>query len=153
MNNRVASQSCRKSRRLHLGFLYLGAPFAGCAVLMLFLGCERQPSVKSSITLLEKAFPAASVSAPGERAPSGQPQNVDATFYVQLALSAARSNDYATAVILLKTSARVPGLTPEQFLLTQQTKQALLTDLQKRAAKNDAGAQAALQTIEQSNVH
>jgi hypothetical protein len=69
---------------------------------------------------------------------------------VLVALAAVRSNDYATAVVMLNGAARASGVTPDQFLAMQQAKTALVTDLQNRAEKGDAGATVALKSIQES---
>jgi len=83
----------------------------------------------------------------------GQPPGIDANSCVLVALAAMRSNDYATAVVMLSGGARAPGLTPDQFLAMQQAKTVLVTDLQNRAEKGDAGATAALKSIQESRPH
>ena len=120
---------------------------------LLLSGCDRKPGLKASLAQLEKAFPPASTPAQTEQPTPGQPARADASACVLVAVAAARSNDYATAVVMLNRAVRAPGMTPDQFLAVQQAKTVLFTDLEKRAEKGDATAQAALNSIEQSRSH
>ena len=136
-----------------LGFSFRLSPFVlvlGSVTLLLLGGCDRKPGVKTSISQLEKAF--AATAAPGQAAPPtpGSALRADAKGYVQTALVAVRSNDYATAVAMLNAAVRAPGMTPDQFLAVQQAKNALLTDLLNRAEKGDAVARATLKSVEQT---
>jgi hypothetical protein len=112
--------------------------------------CSRKPGIETSISQLEKAFRA---TASPEQAAPGHPSRTDANACVLVALAAARTNDYATAVVMLNGAARLPGVTPDQFLAVQQAKNALVADLQNRAERGDTGAAAALKSIQQSRSH
>jgi hypothetical protein len=123
--------------------------FASAALLVL-CGCDHKPGVNNRISLLQKAFPAATASAQTDQPASGQPPRADANACVQAALTAMRSNDYATAILMLNSAVRAPGITPDQFLALQQAKKSLFTDLENRAERGDAGAQAALKSVANS---
>src|SRR5437660_214685 len=93
--------------------------FAICVLLVLLAcnGCGNKPDVKSQVSELEKAFPAAApaAAAPGQTAePTQAPPPTDANAYVKAALSAVRENDYAGSVIALQTAQRMRGVTYEQ---------------------------------------
>ncbi len=128
------------ARRLHFPFcpprfvLVLAV-----ATVELLSACDRAPGVKTSTAQLEKAFAAPTATG-----------SADAQGYVQTALAAVRSNDYAVAVMMLKAAVRAPGMTPDQFITVQQTKNALLANLRDRAGKGDTRARDALKAIEQA---
>jgi len=69
---------------------------------------------------------------------------------VAVALAAARTNNYATAIIALHAVPRLPGATPQQLMAVEHARRALNADLVARAAKGDAHAQAALAAIEKT---
>src|SRR5438034_1637287 len=71
-------------------------------VLLAGPGCGKKPDVKENLSGLQKAFPAAAVSAQAEPTPAAAPRVTDPNAYVSLALSAARTNDYAGGVIALQ---------------------------------------------------
>lgn len=143
----------RLSSAHRVGFSFRLAPFVlvlASATLLLLSSCDRKPGVKSSISQLEKAFAAQAAPGAAEQPAPGQAPRADAKSYVQRGLVAARSNDYATAVAMLNAAVRAPGLTPDQFLVVQQARSALVSDLQNRAEKGNADAQAAVKAIGQS---
>jgi hypothetical protein len=147
--------SCLSSTH-SVGFSFRLSPFVlvlASATLLLLSGCDRKPGVKTSISQLEKAFGSKAPPGAAEQPAPGQAPRADAKGYVQIALAAARTNDYATAVAMLEAAIRAPGITPDQFLVVQQAKSALLTDLQNQAEKGAASAQSALKSIEQSRSH
>jgi len=119
-----------------------------CLALLVFSGCDRKAGVKASISQLEKAFPAAPGAGQTDQPTPGQPPSADASAYVRSALVAVRSNDYPAAVVILRGAARASGMTPEQFMAVDQAKKALITDLENRAERGDAAAQAGLKTIQ-----
>jgi hypothetical protein len=119
------------------------------AMVVLLAGCDREPGVKTSISQLEKAFAVPAGPGSAEQPAPDRAPRADAHSYVQTALRAVRSNDYAAAVLMLKAAVGAPGMTPDQFLAVQQTKDVLLSDLRNRARKGDARAQAALKSAEQ----
>ena len=142
--------SCLSSAH-ELRFSFCPPPIAlvlASVMLGLLSACDHKPGVKASISQLEKAFAAPAVPGQAAQAIPGQASRADANGYVQTALSAVRSNDYGTGIVMLKAAARAPGMAPDQFLAVQQAKNALLADLQNRARKGDASAQAALKSIE-----
>jgi hypothetical protein len=145
-----SSSSLASARRL--GFFFRLSPLVlllGSVSLLLPGGCDRKPGVKTSLSQLEKAFAANTAPGQAEHPTPGRAPGADANGCVQIALVAARSNDYATAVAMLNTAVRAPGMTPDQFLAVQQAKNALLTDLLDRARKGDATAQTALKVVDQ----
>src|SRR5438477_113754 len=88
--------------------------FATSAIILLN-GCNSKPGVNASVSRLEKAFAVAPAPAPTEQPTPGQA--VRANTYVQFALAAVHSNDYAVAVVMLNNAVRAPGMTPDQFLV------------------------------------
>ena len=128
-------------------------PLSG-AVLLALSGCGKKADVKSQISELEKSFqdtslaaPAASESALGGRSPD---RSSDAKAYVNLALSAVQSNDYAGGVIALQAAQRMPRVTAEQLMAVQGAMQAITADLVARADRGDAKAKAQLAAIERT---
>ncbi|MHB8524006.1 MAG: hypothetical protein ACYDH9_25060 [Limisphaerales bacterium] len=93
--------------------------------------CSRKGEVKARVADLERAFPAA-----------------NANPYVNLALSAVRTNDYAGGVIALQSARRMTGVTPEQLMAVQKAMQAITAELVARAASGDQTAKADLAAIE-----
>jgi len=127
-----------------------------CVALVLAVsGCGKKTDVQSQTSDLEKAFPAATAASAAAApsppaASSGHAPLVDANAYVKVALAAVRTNDYAAGVVVLQHVVQIPGLTPEQLMAVQKTKQALMMDLVERAANGDAKAKAALAAIERT---
>jgi hypothetical protein len=124
------------------------------AILLALNGCSKKADVKSQLSELERTFPVASAAAPsaGERSLVDQTGSVpaDANAYVNLALSAVRTNDFAEGVIALQTAQRMPLLTAEQHRAVYQAMQAMTADLVARAGKGDAKAKADLAAIEKT---
>ncbi len=126
---------------------------ASLAVILLLAGCSKKADLKGQVSQLEKAFPAA---APAAAAPVETPATTaqapasDANAYVKAALSAVQANDYAGGVIALQKVERMPGVTYQQLVAIERTKQAMTTDLINRADRGDAKAKADLAAIEKS---
>ncbi len=97
------------------------------------IGCSRAPSAAEGVTQLEKSL--------------GKALENSA---VQLAIAAARTNDLGVGVVALQEAKRSPGLSAEQLQSVEQTSQAIIAELLRRAAAGDARAKADLQLIEQS---
>ncbi|HNQ74218.1 MAG TPA: hypothetical protein PKN95_11515 [Verrucomicrobiota bacterium] len=127
------------------------SPAAAAIVTLLSCGCHREPTPESSVSDLEKAFPAAPAAIehqPVVNSSPSQPAEVDAL--VQSAVAAARANDYARGVITLQNVQTRPGITASQVEAVQRAKQAMVADLQRRAESGDAQALAQLKAIEKS---
>ena len=113
--------------------------------------CSRKPDVKAETTELEKAFPAASISAQAQAQPTAPARTAtDADTFVRAALSAVRTNDYAAGVIALQKIPQMPNVTPAQLMAAERAKQAITADLIARASRGDAKAQADLAAIEKT---
>jgi hypothetical protein len=126
------SQFCQRPIRRLSCFLSL------CVVLALTVsGCGRKADVQSQTSELEKAFSAAS-QAQGSSATKG---------YVQQAVTAARANDYVTAILMLQNAIRTGDATPEQLTAVENAQTAIYTDLNDRAGKGDAKAKEALDAL------
>lgn len=95
--------------------------------------CSKKADVEAQVSELEKAFPAAETNA-----------------YVNLALTAVRTNDYAGGVVVLQALKRMPGATAEQLMAAQKAIEAITADLVARAARGDAKAKADLEAIERA---
>lgn len=129
-----------------------------CAVLMcISAGCAKKTDLKSSLTELETAFTNAAPPALAVQTPASEPgptpapaRPTDANALVQAALTAARVDDYANGVIALQEAQQQPGITAEQVMAVQRTKQAMVTALQNRAANGDRAALAQLKAIEKT---
>lgn len=97
------------------------------------IGCSRQPSAAEGVAQLERSLGKA-IENPA----------------VQLAIAAAKTNDLGVGVVALQEAKRSPGLSAEQLQSVEQTSQAIIAELLRRAAAGDAKAKADLQLIEQS---
>jgi len=137
----------RRSRRAFAALV----PLCG-AVLLALSGCAKKPDVKTQVSELEKAFPAAAAAtpAPVEAPAPTQSQPADASAYVQVALQAVHTNDYAASVLVLQGVQRLPGMTAQQLMAVERAKQAMVADLVARAARGDPRAKAALAAIEKT---
>jgi hypothetical protein len=124
------------------------------AIVFAVSGCGRKAAVNSQVSELEKAFQDTSAAVPGR----GQPPLADQTgnapanakAYVNLALSAVQSNDFAGGVIALQAAQQVPMITAEQHRAIYETMQAMTADLVARAEKGDTKAKAQLAAIERT---
>ena len=129
-----------------------------CALLgCVSAGCRRETNLKSSLKELETAF--TNTAAPGLAAQTPAIESVpppaptppaDANALVRVALTAARADDYANGVIALQEAQQQSGISAEQVMVVQRTKQALMTELQNRAANGDRAALAQLKVIEKT---
>jgi hypothetical protein len=117
-------------------------------------GCSKKTDVKSQVSELEKAFPAAVPSAaviqPEQQVTPPQSPPGDPNAYVKAALSAVRADDYAGGVIALQTAETMHGVTAPQLMAIARTKQAMTADLISRADRGDAKAKADLAAIEKT---
>src|SRR6267142_2654182 len=132
---------------MHVRFFRPKFQFSSCASLavlaaiLMLAGCSKKVDVKDQVSQLEKAFPAA---APAAAAPIETPAATvqvpasDANAYVKAALSAVQANDYAGGVIALQKVERMPGVTYQQLVAIERTKQAINIDLINRADRGDA---------------
>jgi hypothetical protein len=107
---------------------------ATCIVVAsLAIGCSKQPSAAEGVAQLERSLGKA-IENPA----------------VQLAIAAAKTNDLGVGVVALQEAKRSPGLSAEQLQSVEQTSQAIIAELLRRAAAGDEKAKADLQLIEQS---
>jgi hypothetical protein len=116
-------------------------------------GCKKNADVKAEAEALQKAFPAAATvpaAGPGDASAGQQATAGEASALVNSALSSVQKQDYAGGVIALQQVAEKPGVTPEQLMNVEQTKQAIIADLVRRADAGDASAKTALKAIERS---
>ena len=123
---------------------------AGVVVMLALGGCgKKAANIEVQSSELEKAFPGVGSVAPAR---TGQAAAIgDAKAFVAAALSASRSNDYVTAVLMLQKAAESPGVTPEQVMALQVARKAWVADLMARAGRGDESAKAALAGI--GNAH
>jgi len=121
-------------------------------VLATLSACSKKADVKTSVSELQTAFPSASVqpSAQTQPAAPATPRQADANDFVKAALAAAHTNDYASGVIALQAALVKPGMTAEQVMAVQRAKQAMLSDLQRRAVNGDQQALAQIRAIEKT---
>ena len=118
-------------------------------LLMATVSCSKKTSVKTEVSELEKAFPTAASQAPSpEQQQSPAPNEAPPNAVVSQALSAAKANDYAGAVIALQAAKDKPGLSLEQFRAIEGARSAMIADLQSRADRGDPRAKADLAAIE-----
>ena len=117
-------------------------------------GCSQKAAVNSRVSELEKVFQdtSAATATPGEQPAADTTANAraDAKAYVNLALTAVQSNDYAGGVIALQQAQLVSTMTAEQHRAVYETMQAMTADLVARAEKGDAKAKAQLAAIERT---
>jgi hypothetical protein len=102
-------------------------------LLTLAAGCSKEPTAAQGVADLEKSL--------------GKATENPA---VQLAIAAAKTNDLGVGVVALQEAKRAPGLTAEQLQSVEQTSQAIIQELLRRADAGDARAKADLQLIERS---
>lgn len=122
-------------------------------LLALFIGaCSKKVDVNSSASELEKAFQAPAAPAAGQAANAGAAPTApaEAQELVKTALTAARADDYAGGVIALQAAQRKPGVSADQLMAVQRTKQAMTAALVNRAANGDQNALAQLKAIERT---
>lgn len=128
-------------------------PLSG-AVLLTLSGCSKKADVKSQISELEKTFqdPGVATPAAGERPVADPTRNLsaDAKAYVNFALSAVQSNDFAGGVIALQAAQHATGVTAAQLAAVENAKQAMTADLVARADRGDAKAKSQLKAIERT---
>jgi hypothetical protein len=101
--------------------------------LLLSTGCSKDPSASEGIADLEKSL--------GKAAENPA---------IQIAIAAAKTNDLGMGVVALQEAKNAPGLTAEQLQTVEQTSQAIVQELLRRADAGDARAKADLQLIERS---
>ncbi len=120
-------------------------------VVMLAVGAcgKKAANIQVQSNELEKAFPGVASVAPARTGPTAA--IADARALVAAALSASRSNDYVTAVLMLQKAAEAPGVTAEQVMALQVARKAWVADLMTRAGRGDETAKAALAGI--GNAH
>jgi len=123
-------------------------------LLVVLSGCRKEPDVQQSVSELEKAFPAAStlasVPTPPRNPVPSQASASDPNADIGRALVAVRENDYAGGIIALQEVPRKPGVSAQQLMAVERTKQALTANLVARAAAGDSQAKAALAAIEKT---
>lgn len=128
---------------------YFGLLSVSAAALLLLYGCGGQKTdVQARTSELEKAFPDLAAVDPAQGDQSVP--DADPKAYVRFALSAVRSNDLATGVIMLKKAMRLPGMTVAQIQASQEARKAWMSDLTQRAARGEESAKAALAVIDQA---
>ena len=117
-------------------------------------GCGRKAAVNSQVSELEKAFQDTSAAVPDKRQRPLADQTgnapAHAKAYVNIALSAVQSNDFAGGVIALQAAQQVPMITAEQHRAIYEAMQAMTADLVARAEKGDPKAKAQLAAIERT---
>jgi len=118
--------------KLRSSFLPSGLSLLGLA-LLLGSGCSKGPSASEGIADLEKSLGKA----------AGNPA-------LQVAIAAAKTNDLGMGVVALQQAKNAPGLTAEQLQAVEQTSQAIVQELLRRAEAGDTRAKADLQLIERS---
>ena len=112
---------------------FSGALSLLCLALVLGTGCSKDPSASEGIADLEKSL--------GKAAENPA---------IQVAIAAAKTNDLGMGVVALQEAKNAPGLTAEQLQTVEQTSQAIVQELLRRADAGDARAKADLQLIERS---
>ena len=123
------------------------------ALALALTGCSRKPDVNTEAAKLEKAFPAAAQEAPPpEMAPANaapEPQ-AEVNASVKAALGAVQAKDYGEGVIAVHNAQQLRGVTANQLMALESAKQAMMANLQDRAAQGDAKAIAELKRIEKT---
>jgi hypothetical protein len=121
------------------------------AVILAWSGCARKADLAVQTAELEKVFPGLAAAVAAQAQATGEPATDDAKGCVAAAICAARRNDVATGVNLLRRTMRTTQLTPDQIMALQELRKAWVIDLTSRAAKGDEGAKAALAAIESAS--
>jgi hypothetical protein len=124
----------------------------GLALVLMLGACRKKADVNTGVADLEKAFPTTAAPPPAPAQPgvaTPAPQS-DANDLVRQALAAQRANDYAGGVIALQAAQQRPGLTAQQVMATEQAKDAMVQELQRRAVNGDQRALAQLRAIERT---
>jgi hypothetical protein len=113
-------------------------------------GCSRDGNVKSGISKLEEAFPAAraAASAGGDSAAESAASQIDVNAYVGQAVSSLQHNDHVGAVTILNAVQAQTNLTAQQHMAVHESIQKVYADLVARAARGDAKAKASLVQLE-----
>ncbi len=124
-----------------------------CLTAVAFVGlaaCSKKADVKAQSAALEKAFPGAAAAQAAQVDPGAPQPAADANALVSAALSSVKKDDYAGGVIALQHVVETRNVTAEQLMTVEQTRQALVQDLMRRADAGDARAKAALSAIERT---
>lgn len=128
-----------------------GLVLGGALMLIVLCGCSRKTHLKEQVSELEKAFPVVTTS---EGAPAVADSVVssaaEAGSYVQAAVAAVRTNDYAGGVMALQAAQRAKGISAQQLIVMERAKQAMVSELVNRATQGDARAKADLAAIEKT---
>ena len=121
-------------------------------IMVVLSGCSRDDSVKSGISKLEEAFPAASVAVPsdGDGMDGNTPRQVDVNAYVGQAISSLQRNDYVGAVSLLNAVRTQTTLTTQQRMAVHESIRTVYADLVARVARGDQKAQTAIKQLEKT---
>jgi len=120
-----------------------------CLLLLSFSGCGKQDRIKKGVAELENAFPPATNLAQFPGAATSD-RGAAPAAYVQVAMAAVQTNDYAAGVIALQAAQRLSGLVAQQLMAIENAKQAMMTELLTRSSSGDAKAKADLVAIEKT---
>lgn len=123
------------------------------SLVMALTGCGKKADVKAGVTELQQSLSTTVTATPAQPQPGVPSQAAipnEANGLLQSALSAAQANDYAGSVIALQAAQQKPGLTADQIANAQRLRQAMVTDLQRRAVNGDQAALAQLKAIEKT---
>jgi hypothetical protein len=122
------------------------------AILLALTACNKKAGVAARLSEVEQAFQAAARGAPAQtaRVDLAQPLPAEAHTYLNVALSAIRTNNYALGVMALEAVQRTPKVTAAQLMAVQGLKEAVTADLVERAGRGDPTAKAALAAIEKT---
>jgi hypothetical protein len=113
---------------------------------------SKKADFNTSVAALGEAFPTAVVQSSGQTRPSvaNRSTRPDANDLVKVALSAARTDDYASGMIELWAAQARPGLTADQVMAAQRAKQARVEAPQRGAVNGDQKAIAELDAIKKT---
>jgi len=125
---------------------------SAAAILLVLTACSKKASVEARLSEVEQAFQAAARGAPAQvvRVELAQPLPAEANAYLNVALSAIRTNNYALGVMALEAVQQTPKVTAAQLMAIQGLKEAVTADLVERAGRGDPTAKAALAAIEKT---
>ena len=121
------------------------------AVAVALTACSKKQDIGAQAAALEKTFPGLSAAVAAQAQASAEPATDEPKACVVAAFCAAKRNDYAPAVILLRRSVRLPGLTPTQLMAVSDIRKSWMTDLSERASRGDQTAKQALAAISGAN--
>lgn len=115
---------------------------------LFLVGCAKKDAV--STKELEKAFEIKPAASPATaKANLSRPQD-PVRGYVEQAVSAIKTNDYASGVVMLQTLRAEPSLNADQLAVVQETMAKIQSQLAERAERGDPYAIRVMEQLRQT---